>query len=253
MTEQAALPKGTKPEGTSNQQEASRLVREMFTRIAPRYDLLNHLLSAQMDRLWRARTAREVRTILENPEARVLDLCCGTGDLAFALQRKAKARVLGVDFSHTMLLRANEKARSSDATTPMSFLEADALYLPFADQSFDLITSAFGFRNLANYEDGLKEIFRVLKSGGTIGILEFAEPAPGLLGDAYRFYTRAVLPKIGGWISGDSEAYAYLPESVARFFRPDDLASVLKSVGYTQVRFHLMTLGSVALHLAARP
>jgi demethylmenaquinone methyltransferase/2-methoxy-6-polyprenyl-1,4-benzoquinol methylase len=225
----------------------------MFTRIAPRYDLLNHLLSAQMDRLWRARTAREVGTVLENPDALVLDLCCGTGDLTFALQRKAKARVLGVDFSHTMLLCANEKAQSADGRAPTSFLEADVLHLPFADQSFDLITSAFGFRNLANYEEGLKEIFRVLKSGGTIGILEFAEPAPGLLGDAYRFYMRTMLPKIGGWISGDSEAYAYLPKSVARFFRPDDFASVLESVGYTQVRFHLMTFGPVVLHLAARP
>jgi demethylmenaquinone methyltransferase / 2-methoxy-6-polyprenyl-1,4-benzoquinol methylase len=253
MTEQAALPKGTQPEGASNQQEASQQVREMFTRIAPRYDLLNHLLSAQMDRVWRSRTAREVRTILENPDALVLDLCCGTGDLAFALERKAKARVLGVDFSHTMLLRAYEKAQAANGTAPMSFLEANALHLPFVDQSFDLITSAFGFRNLANYEDGLKEIFRVLKAGGTMGILEFAEPSPGLLGDAYRFYTRTMLPKIGGWISGDSEAYAYLPKSVARFFRPDDFASVLKSVGYTQVRFYPMTLGSVVLHLAARP
>jgi demethylmenaquinone methyltransferase / 2-methoxy-6-polyprenyl-1,4-benzoquinol methylase len=253
MTEQAGLPKGTQPEGASNQQEASQQVREMFTRIAPRYDLLNHLLSVQMDRLWRARMAREVRTILGNPDALVLDLCCGTGDLAFALQRKAKARVLGADFSHTMLLRAKEKAQAANGTVPMSFLEADALHLPFADQSFDLITSAFGFRNLANYQEGLKEIFRVLKSGGTVGILEFAEPAPGLLGDAYRFYTRTILPEIGGWISGDSEAYAYLPKSVARFFRPDDFALVLESVGYTQVRFHLMTLGSVVLHLAVRP
>jgi demethylmenaquinone methyltransferase / 2-methoxy-6-polyprenyl-1,4-benzoquinol methylase len=253
MTEQAALPKGTQPEGVQNQQEASRRVREMFTRIAPRYDLLNHLLSAQMDRFWRARAAREVAPILQRPDALVLDLCCGTGDLAFALQRKAKARIIGADFSHTMLVRAREKSHATNGTTPIPFLEADALHLPFADRSFDLVTTAFGFRNLASYEDGLKEILRVLKPGGSIAILEFAEPPPGFLGDAYRFYTRTMLPKIGAMISGDSEAYAYLPKSVARFFHPEELASTMNSSGYTEVRFHLMTLGSVALHLGLRP
>jgi demethylmenaquinone methyltransferase/2-methoxy-6-polyprenyl-1,4-benzoquinol methylase len=253
MIEPASLPKGTQPEGAKTQQEASRQVREMFTRIAPRYDLLNHLLSAQMDRLWRSRTARELQPILEHPDALVLDICCGTGDLAFSLQRKARARVLGADFSHTMLVRAREKAEAENGAAPMPFLEADALQLPFANDSFDLVTSAFGFRNLANYQHGLQEIFRILKPGGALGILEFTEPAPGILGDAYRFYTRAVLPKIGGWISGDAKAYAYLPNSVARFFRPEEFASLLTRVGFGQVRYHLMTLGSVALHLAVRP
>jgi len=253
MAEPGTLPKGTQPEGAKTQQEASRQVREMFTRIAPRYDLLNHLLSGQMDRVWRGRTARELKAILERPDAQVLDLCCGTGDLAFSLQRRGKARILGADFSHTMLVRAREKALALNGTAPVPFLEADALRLPFADGSFDLVTSAFGFRNLANYEDGLREILRVLKPGGTLGILEFSEPAPGVLGDAYRFYTQKLLPKIGGWISGDAEAYAYLPKSVSRFFRPEEFASVLKEVGFTQVRYHPMTLRSVALHLAVRP
>ncbi len=253
MVESGGLPKGTQPEGAKNQEEASRQVREMFTRIAPRYDLLNHLLSAQMDRLWRARTARELKPILERPDTVVLDLCCGTGDLAFSLQRRAKARVLGADFSHSMLVRAREKALAADGLAPLSFLEADALRLPFADGAFDLVTSAFGFRNLASYEDGLREIFRVLKPGGTIGILEFTEPAPGVLGDAYRFYCRTVLPRIGGWISGDAGAYAYLPKSVAQFFRPEEFAALLRRVGYVQVRYRLMTLGSVALHLGLRP
>jgi len=253
MTEPATLPKGTQPQGATTQQEASQQVREMFTRIAPRYDLLNHLLSAQMDRLWRARAAKELKPILRRSGALVLDLCCGTGDLAFALQRKASARILGADFSHTMLLRARQKAMSGNGAALMPFLAADALHLRFADGSFDLVTSAFGFRDLANYEDGLKEILRVLKPAGTIAILEFAEPPPGVLGDAYRFYTRTVLPKIGGWISGDADAYAYLPRSVARFFHPNEFVSLLEHAGYRQVRFHLMTLGSVALHLAVRP
>jgi demethylmenaquinone methyltransferase/2-methoxy-6-polyprenyl-1,4-benzoquinol methylase len=253
VPEPATLPKGTQPEGAKTQQDASRQVREMFTRIAPRYDLLNHLLSAQMDRLWRARTAREVKPILERADALVLDLCCGTGDLAFALQRRAKACIVGADFSHSMLVRAREKSTALNGSAPVPFLEADALRLPFPNHSFDLLTTAFGFRNLANYEDGLKEFFRVLKPGASLAILEFADPAPGFLGDAYRFYTRTVLPKIGGWISGDSEAYSYLPKSVGRFFRPDDLAALLKKAGYQQVRYQLMTLGSVALHLAVRP
>lgn len=253
MNESATMPKGTQPEGAKTPQEASRQVREMFTRIAPSYDLLNHLLSAQMDRVWRARTAREVKPILERPDAVVLDLCCGTGDLAFALQRNGKSRITGADFSHPMLVRAREKSAAANGTAPIPFLEADALRLPFADRSFDLVTTAFGFRNLANYEDGLREISRVLKPGATLAILEFADPARGFWGDAYRFYTRIVLPKIGGWISGDAEAYSYLPRSVGRFFRPEELATGLKKVGYIQVRYHLMTFGSVALHLAVRP
>lgn len=253
MSDPANLPKGTLPEGAQDQQEASRQVREMFTRIAPRYDLLNHLLSAQMDRLWRARTAKQLQPVLRNPHALVLDLCCGTGDLALALRRRARARILGADFSHTMLVRARQKALAIDSAAPIPFLEADALCLPFADQTFDLLATAFGFRNLANYQDGLREILRVLKPGALLAILEFAEPPKGVLGDAYRYYTRAILPKIGGWISGDSRAYQYLPKSVARFFHPQELASVLRQIGYTDVQFHLMTLGSVALHLARRP
>lgn len=253
MSDPANLPKGTLLEGAQNQQEASRQVREMFTRIAPRYDLLNHLLSAQMDRVWRARTAKELQPILQNPHALVLDLCCGTGDLAFALHRRAQARILGADFSHTMLVCARKKALAIDSVAPLPFLEADALHLPFAGQTFDLLTTAFGFRNLANYQDGLREILRVLKPGGVVAILEFAEPPKGILGDAYRYYTRTILPKIGGWISGDPQAYEYLPKSVARFFHPEELTSVLRQIGYNDVRFHLMTLGSVALHLAIRP
>jgi demethylmenaquinone methyltransferase/2-methoxy-6-polyprenyl-1,4-benzoquinol methylase len=253
MAEAGTLPKGTQPEGATSEQDASRKVREMFTRIAPRYDLLNHLLSGQMDKRWRARTARELRPILERPDAQVLDLCCGTGDLAFSLARKGKAKILGADFSHTMLVRARAKALGeSNGSAPVPFFEADALRLPFGDASFDLVTTAFGFRNLANYEAGLREMQRVLKPGGTVAILEFTEPAPGLIGDAYRFYCQRVLPKIGGFISGDSAAYAYLPKSVARFFHPDELAELMQQVGYVNVRFILMMLNSVALHIAVK-
>jgi demethylmenaquinone methyltransferase/2-methoxy-6-polyprenyl-1,4-benzoquinol methylase len=253
MAEAAAPVKGTRPEGTGSEADASKKVREMFTQIAPRYDLLNHLLSLQLDRVWRARAAKHLRPVFLNREACVLDLCCGTGDLAIALNRRYRARLIGVDFAHSMLLRAGKKSarlHSPDLVQlrPIRFIEADALRLPFADASFDLVTSAFGFRNLANYEAGLREIQRVLKPGGAIAILEFTEPPDGLLGDFYRWYFCKVLPKIGGLISGDRSAYTYLPNSVARFLRPPELAALMTAVGYHAVDYRVWTLGTVALH-----
>jgi demethylmenaquinone methyltransferase/2-methoxy-6-polyprenyl-1,4-benzoquinol methylase len=251
--------KGTQPEGAHTEAEASRKVREMFTQIAPRYDLLNHLLSLQLDRLWRKRVARRLHAILQSPYAAVLDLCCGTGDLSFALAREGKARVYGADFAHPMLVRAKQKNSmlSGDSSQPnantLPFLEADALRLPFADGSFDLVTTAFGFRNLANYEAGLREIQRILKPGGTIAILEFTEPPDDFVGNVFRWYYRNVLPRIGSLISGDSSAYTYLPKSVARFFRPPELAALMSSVGYQSIAYKVWTFGTVALHTAQTP
>jgi len=245
--QKTAPSKGTRPEGAANEADASRKVREMFTQIAPRYDLLNHLLSLQLDRVWRARTARKLKPILSRPDAVVLDLCCGTGDLAFAMARKGKARIIGADFAHTMLVRANAKS-ATEANSRVPFLESDALNLPFADESFDLVTAAFGFRNLANYEAGLCEMRRVLKPGGTIGILEFTEPPTGVFGDFYRWYFRKILPKVGGAISGDAAAYKYLPSSVARFFRPEELCELMRGIGLQNVEAAVWTSGTVALH-----
>jgi demethylmenaquinone methyltransferase/2-methoxy-6-polyprenyl-1,4-benzoquinol methylase len=212
----------------------------------------------QLDRLWRARAAKLLRPILSRPEALVLDLCCGTGDLAFALSHAGKARVIGADFAHTMLVRAWEKSTSlsnspgGNSSMPMPFFEADALRLPFVDASFDLVTSAFGFRNLANYEAGLREIHRVLKPSGTIAILEFSEPPQGLLGDLYRCYFTKVLPRIGWLISGHQSAYTYLPKSVSHFFRPPELAALMTSVGYQSVDYREWTMRTVALHTGVR-
>ena len=257
MAEVSAPVKGTRPEGAVTEADASRKVREMFTQIAPRYDLLNHLLSLQLDRLWRARAAKRLRPIFLNRETCVLDLCCGTGDLAIAVNGKYRTRVVAVDFAHRMLLRARKKGarlHSPDLVQlrPIRFVEADALQLPFPADSFDLVTTAFGFRNLANYESGLREIQRVLKPGGTIAILEFNEPPEGLWGDFYRWYFCKVLPRIGGLISGDRSAYTYLPKSVARFFRPPELAALMGEVGYHSVDYRIWTLGTVALHTGLR-
>jgi demethylmenaquinone methyltransferase / 2-methoxy-6-polyprenyl-1,4-benzoquinol methylase len=258
MPEVVSRPKGTRPESAQSEAEIWHKVREMFTHIAPRYDLLNHLLSFELDRVWRARAARLLQPILRRREAVALDLCCGTGDLAFALARSGPASTIGVDFSHAMLLRAKEKRTSSgsdphaEVAPQIKLIEADALRLPFADASFDLVTTAFGFRNLANYEDGLREIRRVLKPDGTLAILEFSEPPPGLLGDLYRWYCRKMLPKIGGFISGNPGAYKYLPASVSRFFRPDELTSLMRSVGFDAVEYRLWTVSTVALHTGVK-
>jgi len=258
VAEAASTVKGTRPEGAVTEADASKKVREMFTQIAPRYDVLNHLLSLQLDRLWRARTAKRLQSILDRPDALALDLCCGTGDLTFALARAGKARVVGADFAHTMLVRAREKSAAlvpppnQSVASAMPFFEADALRLPFAGASFDLVATAFGFRNLANYEAGLREIQRVLKPGGTVAILEFTEPPHGLWGDFYRWYFCSVLPRIGGLISGERSAYTYLPKSVARFFRPPELAALMNAVGYQSVDYRVWTIGTVALHTALR-
>ena len=258
MSGASAPVKGTRPEGTVSEADASKKIRDMFSQIAPRYDLQNHLLSFELDRRWRARAANCLRAILQRPDALVLDLCCGTGDLAFALRNAGEARILGADFAHTMLVRARMKSQLaprysvSPPRVPIPFFEADALRLPFADASFDLVASAFGFRNLANYEAGLREIYRVLKPGGTTAILEFAEPPQGFLGDLYRWYFTRVLPRIGWLISGHQSAYTYLPKSVARFFRPPELAALMRSVGYLSVDFRDWTMHTVALHTATR-
>src|SRR4051794_3386006 len=167
----------------------------MFTSIAPRYDLLNHVLSCNVDRMWWRRTARTFRHILQLVDSRVLDLCCGTGDMTFALRRaagKVSPRILGADFSHAMLQRA--AAKSQESKHPVEWVEADALSLPFPNAHFDLVTSAFGFRNLADYDAGLREIVRILRPGGECGILDFGDPK-GLLGSLYRIYFKQILPR----------------------------------------------------------
>lgn len=244
---------GTSPEGARDEREAAERVQQMFTRIAPRYDFLNHLLSFSLDHTWRRRTARVFQHILCRSDAHVLDVCCGTGDLAFALdhvRKTAATPIIGADFVEPMLARAQEKAAAAKRCAV--FIGADALSLPFCDASFDLVTSAFGFRNLANYESGLREIARVLKPGGEVGILEFSEPGNGLMAAAFRFYFRRVLPRVGGAISGSREAYSYLPTSVAKFPSPKDLAVTMQDCGFKDAMFEVWNFGSVVLHLAKR-
>ena len=221
----------------------------MFTAIAPRYDLLNHLLSANVDKLWWRRTARTFSAILTRPDAKVLDLCCGTGDMAFALRRQgSEANITGADFSHAMLVRA---AAKSDRRQKMWWIEADALRLPFPDESFDLVASAFGFRNLADYDAGLREIHRVLRPRGECGILEFSEPR-GVVGKFYNIYFKSVLPRIGRLISGSSGAYSYLPASVQRFPEPQELLERMRASGFREPSWTPYTFGIAGLYRGKR-
>jgi len=215
-------------------------------------------LSLRFDILWRKRLARRFRELLGRPNARVLDVCCGTGDLTLALAAEARsagegphAMISGADFAHPMVVRAQEKAQARTSGVS-GFLEADAMSLPFADESFDLITVAFGFRNLANYRAGLAELHRTLRPGGCLAILEFSEPRSALFGGLFRYYFHSVLPRIGARISGNRQAYSYLPRSVARFPEPPQLAHWMEEAGYRLVRFERWTGGIVALHIGCR-
>jgi demethylmenaquinone methyltransferase/2-methoxy-6-polyprenyl-1,4-benzoquinol methylase len=241
---------GAAPQGAADPQSAARAVREMFTSIAPRYDLLNHLLSFNIDRLWWRRAARQFAHQLSKPDSQVLDLCCGTGDMTFALRRRAgnpAPKILGADFSHTML----QRARSKSSGTALRWVEADALQLPFPSGQFDLVTSAFGFRNLADYDAGLREIVRVLRPQGECGILDFGEPR-GVIGKLYRIYFKHVLPAIGTLISGVRGPYAYLPASVERFPAPEEMLDRMRRAGFREVSWTPYTFGIAGLYLGKK-
>ncbi len=238
---------GTTPEGSHSEREASLWVRGMFGRVAHRYDLANHLLSANIDKVWRRRTVARVRDILRRPDAQVMDLACGTGDLLVALERDAGRALLGSDFCHPMLAGAKNKLVRLGLKSRL--VEADALSLPLPDASLDLITIAFGYRNLANYQAGLVEMRRVLRPGGALAILEFTQPPNKAFAALYNWYSRRVLPIIGGAISGAPEAYKYLPESVRKFPEAPELAGMMEQAGYGPVEWEYLTFGIVALHV----
>ena len=237
---------GAAPIGANDEASASTAVREMFSSIAPRYDLLNHVLSMNVDRMWWNRTAKTFDKTLSRQNVRVLDLCCGTGDMTFALQKRMKTtsgKLVGADFSHAMLVLATEKT----GNRPVRWVEADALNLPFSANQFDLVTAAFGFRNLANYDHGLAEIYRVLDNDGQVGILDFGEPK-GLIGSVYRLYFRRVLPAIGTLISGVHGPYAYLPKSVQRFPSPTEMLDRMRAAGFREVSWSPYTFGIAGLY-----
>jgi demethylmenaquinone methyltransferase/2-methoxy-6-polyprenyl-1,4-benzoquinol methylase len=229
---------------TAAEAEHSRAVREMFSGIAGKYDLLNHLLSLNIDKSWRRRVCRRLSETLDRKDASVLDVACGTGDLSLELKHEAKSQVIGTDFCRPMLAIATEK--SKDLSIP--YIEADAMSLPFRTDSFDAVTIAFGLRNLPNVDNGLRELFRILKPRGRLVVLEFSSPIVPGFRQLFDFYFGNVLPRIGGIVSGSRAAYTYLPASVKKFPDQKALAAKFKDVGFEQVEYENLTGGIAAIH-----
>jgi demethylmenaquinone methyltransferase/2-methoxy-6-polyprenyl-1,4-benzoquinol methylase len=233
-------------ERTTRELEHAAAVREMFSGIAGRYDLLNHLLSLNVDKRWRRRVRKLITPILESPDSIVLDVACGTGDLSIELQSGAKAQVIGTDFCRPMLEIALEKSQT------IPFVEGDAMNLGFADETFHAVTIAFGLRNLSNVADGLAELFRVLKPGAKLVILEFsAAKIPGFRA-LFNFYFSTILPRIGGAVSGSRRAYEYLPDSVAKFPDQKRLAEMMRDTGFSSVEYENLTGGIAAIHIGVK-
>jgi demethylmenaquinone methyltransferase/2-methoxy-6-polyprenyl-1,4-benzoquinol methylase len=222
----------------------------MFDRIAPRYDLLNRLLSAGTDVRWRRRA---VDFLELRPQARVLDLCTGTADLLIeALRRDPRHSGLGVDFSRGMLVRGAAKLKSAGLWKRAALAAGDGELLPVRGDAFDGALVAFGIRNVSAPVVAMREVLRVLRPGGRFVVLEFGTPR-GPLGAAYRVYFRSVLPRIGGLVSGDRSAYAYLPASVSRFPAPRGFATLMEEAGFVDVSWRSLTGGIAGLHRGAKP
>lgn len=229
-------------------------IRRMFGQIAPWYDFLNHLLSLNVDKRWRDRTARLVRP---GPASAgpVLDLCTGTGDLALTYDREANGAltIVGADFAHEMLVRAAHKAEAAGAHDRVKFVECDAQALPFADNTFQLVTVSFGLRNVTDPDKGLREMVRVTKPGGRVAVLEFSRPRNRVLGRLYLWYFRYLLPLVGQLIARNKEsAYRYLPASVLRFPDYEALADRMRAAGLTDVTFEPFTFGIATLYVGMK-
>ncbi|HSK74176.1 MAG TPA: bifunctional demethylmenaquinone methyltransferase/2-methoxy-6-polyprenyl-1,4-benzoquinol methylase UbiE [Pyrinomonadaceae bacterium] len=237
-------------ERTAREIEHARAVREMFSGIAKKYDFLNHFLSVNIDKRWRRAVSQKLQNVLENENSLVLDVACGTGDLSLELKNSGKAKIIGADFCRPMLTIAKDKTEKQNLEIP--YIEGDALNLSFADESFDAVTIAFGLRNLANFEDGLKELKRVLKKGGKLAVLEFSAPIVPGLRQLFNFYFSYILPRIGGAVSGSRGAYEYLPDSVSRFPDQKRLAEMMREIGFSDVEYKNLTGGIAAIHLGTK-
>lgn len=233
-------------ERTTDELRHARAVREMFSGIAARYDFLNHFLSVNIDKRWRKLVAEELKTILDDPKARVLDVACGTGDLSLELQKNAKAKIFGTDFCRPMLAVAADKNHRTGAAIP--YTEADGMNLSFASETFDALTIAFGLRNFSNWESGLKEFHRILKTGGKLVVLDFSAPVVPGFRQLFQFYFFQILPRVGGAVSGSHDAYKYLPDSVSRFPDQKNLASLIGETGFADVEYKNLTGGIAAIH-----
>jgi len=237
-------------ERTARELEHARAVREMFSGIAGKYDFLNHFLSVNIDKRWRRKVSAKLKDVLENPNAKVLDVACGTGDLSLELKTAGKAKVIGTDFCRPMLTIAKEKTAKENEKIP--YIEGDGMNLAFETEAFDAVTIAFGLRNFSNWQDGLNELHRVLKRGGKLAILEFSAPVVPGFRQAFQFYFSHVLPRIGGAVSGSRGAYEYLPDSVSRFPDQKKLAAMMGEIGFEKVDYKNLTGGIAAIHTGTK-
>lgn len=226
----------------------ARQIRQMFSSIAPRYDLLNHLLSLNIDKSWRRKAVSLMRSSSNQQQALWLDLCCGTGDLSLEMLRQGAPHIVSSDFSHAMLRLNLDKLRHRDTHSKISLVEADALTLPFPADTFDAIAIAFGLRNLESPESGLAEMRRVLKPDGRVVVLEFSKPTNALFDRLFQRYFFSVLPKVGAALSRHHHAYTYLPESVSQFPDQVRLAGILGTCGFDNIGYVNLTGGIAAIH-----
>lgn len=233
-------------ERTADELKHARAVREMFSGIATKYDFLNHFLSVNIDKRWRRLVSQKLKDVLEDENALVLDVACGTGDLSLELQKSGKAKVYGTDFCRPMLEIASVKNDKNPVKIP--YIEADGMNLSFADASFDAVTIAFGLRNFSNWQNGLTELRRVLKTGGKLVVLEFSTPILPGFRQLFQFYFSNILPRIGGAVSGSRGAYEYLPDSVSKFPDQTNLAKMMTDTGFSGVEYKNLTGGIAAIH-----
>lgn len=226
-------------------------VRDMFNNIAPTYDRLNHLFSLSIDKLWRRRVVRRVRRF--KPE-RVLDVATGTGDLAIKMAKAMpKAKIMGVDLSENMLSVAAEKVRRQGLDDHIALYQGDAENLDVANELVDVATVAFGVRNFGNVEQGLSEIWRALRSGGHLVVLEFSTPRNFLVRKLYQLYSNHIMKPVGGLVSKDRKAYDYLPDSIAAFPDRERFLDIMHKVGFDECRRHSQSLGIAQIYIGKKP
>jgi len=220
----------------------------MFSAIAYRYDLLNHLLSLNIDKLWRRKAVALLPRIFSHRDVRCLDLCCGTGDLALTMIRGGINQVVACDFSHPMLQLSHKKVSKANMSGRIRIVEADGLRLPFQSQFFDAVAIAFGLRNLEGVRDGLLEMYRVLKPGGQLVVLEFSKPTNAIFDKIFQFYFFRILPQVGNVLSKHDHAYSYLPRSVSQFPDQKELTMIMSCCGFEKVSYINLSGGIAAIH-----
>lgn len=226
-------------------------IEEMFNNIAPAYDFMNRAMTLGIDRTWRRKA---VRTLPKGNDIAILDIATGTGDLALLIQKiTGSEHITGIDLAENMLEIARQKAAAAPKPSAFRFLKADSLAMPFPDNSFHCITAAYGVRNFTNLLEGYREMFRVLKPGGMLAVLELSTPANPLVKPLYNIYTRRLIPAVGRLVAGDSQAYTYLPQSIAAVPQGSAMLALMQQAGFTHTLYKTFTFGTCSFYTAFKP